>query len=69
MSSKYNVYTQPSVFRLLLSRVHIFPSALTGESSAKRILKVLDVLEVLGNTSFVPSGMQYILCLSHSWIG
>lgn len=52
-------------FRLLLSREHIFLGALTGESSAKRILKVLDVLKVLGIMTFFPSGMQYTLASSH----
>lgn len=52
-------------FRLLLSREHIFLGALTGESNAKRILKVLDVLKVLGIMTFVPSGMQYTLGSSH----
>lgn len=54
------MYSHFWVFRLLLNRVHIFRGALTSGRSAKRIRKVLDVLEVLGVTSFFLLGM---LCI------
>lgn len=45
------------VLRLLLNKVHIFLGASTIWRDAKIILKVLDVLEVLGVTSSVPLSM------------